>query len=93
MSPVPKWGGSVEDGIAHVRQYERIVIHPRCIHAAEEARLYSYRVDRLSGDVRPEVLDEHNHIWDAVRYALQPLIRNLSTGFLEYIKQDADRSK
>lgn len=72
---VPKWKGSVEDGIAHLRQYDKIVIHPRCVHAADEARHYSYKVDARTGDVLPVVVDKHNHIWDAVRYALNPLIQ------------------
>jgi len=72
---VEKWSGSVEDGIAHLRQYDKIVLHPRCVHAAEEARLYSYKIDKRSGDVLPDVVDAHNHVWDAVRYALAPLIR------------------
>ena len=72
---VEKWKGSVEDGIAHLRQYEQIVIHPRCKHVADEARLYSYRVDERSGDVMPDVLDANNHTIDALRYALAPLIR------------------
>lgn len=75
ITGVSKWPGSVEDGIAHLRQYEQIVIHPRCKHAAAEARLYSYKVDERTGDVLPVVVDAHNHIWDAVRYALAPLIR------------------
>jgi len=88
---VEKWKGSVEDGIAHLRQYERIVIHPRCPHAAEEARLYSYKVDARSGDVLPEVVDQHNHIIDAMRYALAPLIRNVNTGMLLFMQQEAER--
>lgn len=75
IDPVEKWTGSVEDGIAHLRQYERIVVHPRCIHAADEMRLYSYKTDRLTGDVLPDVIDKHNHIIDALRYALAPLIK------------------
>lgn len=71
---VHKRPGSVADGIAHLRSYEMIVIHPRCKHAAEEARLYSYKVDRLSGEVLPAIVDAHQHIWDGVRYALAPII-------------------
>lgn len=81
---VEKWKGSVEDGIAHLRQYEQIVIHPRCRHFAEEAKLYSYKTDRLTGDVLPEVVDAHNHCIDAARYALQPLIVRGDTGLLEF---------
>lgn len=71
-----KWEGCVEDGIAFLRQFEEIVIHPRCEHTIQEARLYSYKVDRLTGDVLPDVVDKHNHCWDAARYGLEPLIKN-----------------
>jgi phage terminase large subunit len=71
---VSKGAGSVEDGIAHLRSYEKIIIHPRCKHTAEEARLYSYKTDRITGDVLPIVVDAHNHLIDGLRYALNPLI-------------------
>lgn len=71
-----KWPGSVEDGIAFLRSFEAIAIHPRCTHFAEEARLYSYKVDRLTGDVLPDPKPGWDHLMDALRYALQPLIRN-----------------
>lgn len=70
-----KWKGSVEDGIAHLRSFRQIVIHPRCVHAAEEARLWSYKMDPLTQDVLPIVIDKHNHVWDAVRYSLEPVIK------------------
>lgn len=72
---VKKWPGSVEDGIAFLRAFKRIVIHERCVETAREARLYSHKVDRLSGDVLPDVVDAHNHFIDALRYALGPMIR------------------
>lgn len=70
-----KGPGSVEDGIAHLRGFDQIVIHPRCTHAIEEARLWRYKTDRLTGDVLPDLIDKHNHIWDAARYALEPIMR------------------
>lgn len=70
-----KGPGSVEDGIAFLRSFEQVVIHSECPHTAEESRLYSYKVDRLTGDVLPVVVDKHNHCIDALRYALEPLIR------------------
>jgi phage terminase large subunit len=75
VEAVEKWPDSIVDGLTHLRSYEKIVIHPRCEHAIEEARLYRYKVDRLTGDVLPQIVDKHNHIWDAVRYALAPVIR------------------
>jgi len=88
ISPANKWKGSVEDGIEFLRSFEEIVIHERCQHMQEEARLYSYKVDRLSGEILPEIEDRNNHMWDAVRYALSPYIRRrgtvaaLSTGLM-----------
>lgn len=72
---VMKWNGSIEDGIAYLRQFEEIIIHPDCPYTAQEAKLWSYKVDRLTGDVLTLVVDRHNNTWDAVRYALAPLIR------------------
>jgi phage terminase large subunit len=77
---VKKWAGSVEDGIQFLRSFERIVIHTRCDTMQKEARLYSYKVDRLTGDITSKVEDDHNHCWDAVRYAVQPMIKR--TGFV-----------
>lgn len=73
--PAPKWSGSIEDGVGHLRSYDEIVIHTRCRHTASQARLYSHKVDRLTGDVLRDIEDKHNDTWDAVRYALSPLIR------------------
>jgi len=50
-------------------------MHPRCKHTEEEARLYRYKTDPVTGDVLPIVVDKHNHCWDAIRYAMQPAIR------------------
>jgi phage terminase large subunit len=72
---VDKWPGSVEDGIRFIRSFGRIIIHPRCVNLIREFRLYSYQVDRLTGDVLPKVVDAHNHGIDALRYALAPMIR------------------
>jgi phage terminase large subunit len=69
-----KGKGSVEDGIAHVKSYQRVFIHPRCTETIREFRTYSYKVDRLSGAVKPEPQDADNHYVDAVRYALEPLM-------------------
>lgn len=77
---VEKWQGSVEDGIAHLRSYTEIVIHPRCTAFLREARLYSYKVDRMTGDVLTTIVDANNHYIDATRYALGPLIKRVRVG-------------
>lgn len=70
-----KWPGSVEDGVSYLRSFEVIVIHPRCKHTAQEARLWSYKCDRLSGDPLPTLAPGNDHAWDSVRYAHQPMIK------------------
>jgi len=40
-----------------------------------EAKLYSYKTDKLTGEVLPVIVDAHNHCWDSVRYALVNLIK------------------
>ncbi|PPU41834.1 PBSX family phage terminase large subunit [Xanthomonas arboricola] len=75
VAAAAKGKGSVEDGIAHIRSYKEVVIHPRCAGTLSEFRLYSYKVDRLSGDVLPDVVDAHNHYIDAIRYSLEPVMK------------------
>lgn len=69
-----KWQGSVQDGIAHLKGFRKIVIHERCVNLAQEARLYSFKTDPKTGDILPIVVDLHNHLWDSLRYALDGLI-------------------
>ena len=76
---VKKWAGSVEDGIMHLRSYRRIVIHTECPGMQREARLYSYKIDRLTGDITSKIVDAENHGWDSVRYAVEPIMRRAST--------------
>ena len=42
--------------------------------AAREARLYRYKTNK-GGDVIAQIEDANNHVMDAVRYALSPLIQ------------------
>jgi phage terminase large subunit len=75
-----KWAGSVDDGIAYLRSFAKIVVNPRCKYFLDECRSYSFKVDRLSGLPLPEPLDKSNHLIDATRYALVNLIRNQPSG-------------
>lgn len=82
ISAAKKWQGSVEDGITHLRGFKQIIIHPRCKETAKEARLYSYKTDRITGEVLPVILDANNHCWDAVRYGLDGYITQKSNAGL-----------
>lgn len=65
-----KGQGSVEDGIEFLKSYD-IVVHPDCKHTIDELTLYSYKVDKLTGEVLPQLEDKENHVIDAIRYALE----------------------
>ena len=70
IEPATKWAGSVEDGLAVLKSFDKIIIHPRCVHAADEFYKYSYKVDKNNGDVLPILIDANNHILDSLRYSL-----------------------
>lgn len=72
---VDKWQGSVEDGIQFLRSFRKIIVHARCKRLQQEMRLYSYKVDRNTGDILAVIVDAHNHGIDALRYAVTPMIK------------------
>ena len=75
-----KGKGSVNEGIAFIRTFEQIVIDPSCEHTIYESRMYKYKTNKVTGDITTELEDKFNHSWDAVRYALEPIIPSSSKG-------------
>jgi phage terminase large subunit len=61
---------SLEEGIEFLKSFD-IIVHPRCKHTIDELTLYSYEVDKLTGQVIPKLADKHNHVIDALRYACE----------------------
>lgn len=84
ISAAEKWQGSIEDGIAYLKSFDKIVIHPRCRHTAEEFKLYSYKVDPKTNEVLPIIVDKYNHGIDAIRYSLDGYITQ--AGLDEFIR-------
>jgi phage terminase large subunit len=74
MRKAKKGKGSVEDGVSFLRSFREIVIHDRCKHTADEFKMYSYKRDKLTGDILPVIEDKHNHAIDALRYAVEPVM-------------------
>lgn len=68
IEAAPKPKGSVESGIEYLLG-KNILIHPRCTNMIFEAYNYKYKKDKNSGIVLSEIVDAHNHGWDAIRYA------------------------
>ena len=61
IMPAKKWAGSIEDGIAVLKSFDKIIVNPRCVHTADEFYRYSYKVDKNNGDVLPVIVDAYNH--------------------------------
>jgi phage terminase large subunit len=74
--PAKKGKGSIEDGIEHIKSFEEIIIHSSLDEVIKEFSTYCYKVDKMTEDILPEIVDENNHYIDALRYALEPLMRN-----------------
>jgi len=70
-----KGKGSVEDGIEFLRGFEKIIIHPRCKGAKGDFTNYRWKRDRITNEILPIPLDLSNHTPDAVRYALEKLMK------------------
>ncbi len=87
-----KGARSLEEGVEFLKSYD-VVVHPRCQHLIDELTLYSYKVDKLTGQVTNVLEDKDNHLIDALRYAVEgarrvmtktvelPTIPGLRTGF------------
>ena len=56
------------------------MIHERCKHMIDEAKLYSWKIHAQSKDILPEAEDKNDHLWDAVFYALAPVIQQSLAG-------------
>lgn len=78
---VEKGKGSVEDGIEFIRSFEEIIIHTRCPNTLSDFNNYKWKVDRLTGLILPVPADGSDHAPDAVRYAVEKIMKNKSSIF------------
>jgi len=74
IEPAEKWPGCVEDRIAHLKGFKQIHIHQDNKDLLQEMRLYSYKRDRVTGDILPVVVPKHDHGIDATGYAMDGFI-------------------
>ena len=82
-----KGPNSIEEGVEFLKTFD-IVIHPRCTRSEAEFTHYSYKVDKLTDEVLPELADKHNHLIDAARYALEDIrLRQAGTGLATFIPE------
>jgi len=85
---VEKGKGSVEDGIEYLKTFDKIIIHERCVHTIREFSLYSYKVDERSGDITNDIVDAYNHCIDALRYALERLMKRKVIDYNKWVAFD-----
>ena len=69
-----KWKGSVEDGVVFLQSFNEIVIHPEAECCYAELASYSYKKDD-NDEPTTDIQDTDNHYADALRYALEPMIK------------------
>jgi phage terminase large subunit len=81
MRSCEKWPGCVEDGIAYLRGFERIYVHPSCTNVLEECRLWSYKLDPLTKKPLRLLKPGYDHGWDAIRYSHEDLVTRTPTIF------------
>jgi len=67
---------SIEEGVRFIQSYS-VVIHPRCKHTIAEFGSYAWKIDPKTDEILPILKDDHNHIIDAVRYALEAVRRRV----------------
>jgi len=65
---------SVINGIDFIQGY-KLIIHPKCVNFITEISNYTWSTDKFGNKVnRP--IDDFNHLMDAMRYAVEPIIDN-----------------
>lgn len=69
-----KGPGSIEEGVEFLRQYD-IVIHPDCVHVAQEFEHYSFVIDPHTDEITNVLSDKKNHTIDSARYAVENVRR------------------
>ena len=70
VEPAKKGKGSIVEGIEHLRSFDNIIIHSRCVNLIHEFSNYKYKIDKRSGQVTNDIVQKYDHLIDALRYAL-----------------------
>jgi phage terminase large subunit len=76
-----KGAGSIEDGIEFLKSYD-IIIHPDCVHTAQEFEHYSFKIDPHTDEITNILEDKKNHTIDSARYAVENVRRAVSAAYV-----------
>lgn len=70
---------SIMNGIDYLQDF-KIIIHPLCVNFLLEIQNYSWQTDK-SGKKINKPIDDFNHLMDAMRYAVEDMIKGVSFSF------------
>ncbi len=79
VRPARKGQDSILFGIDGIQDY-KIIIHPRCTNFLTEIANYSWDKDKFGQQINCPI-DEFNHLMDAMRYAMEDILRGATTSF------------
>lgn len=73
--PSIKGPNSIEEGINFLKSFDIVIHEEYCPHAVSEFSTFSYKTDKLTGEILPVLEEEKNHTIDSARYAVELLRR------------------
>lgn len=79
INPARKGRDSIRAGIDFIQDF-KIYVHPKCVNFMTEISNYTWGEDKFGQKLNKPV-DDFNHLLDAMRYALEPLMRGKSYSF------------
>lgn len=79
IKPARKGKDSVNNGIQYIQDFH-IVIHPRCVNFETEISNYTWDSDKFGKKLNVPI-DDFNHLMDAMRYAMEDLIKGETFSF------------
>lgn len=73
VSRAVKGPDSIRSGIDFIQEF-KILIHPKCVNFITEISNYTWAEDKFGNKINKPI-DEHNHLLDAMRYAVERYAR------------------
>ncbi len=83
----------VKSGIDYIKNFEKVIIHPRCVNTISEFTNYKHKVDKNTEIILPEIIDKYNHLIDALRYALADYISKPKSTMADIARARLNRNK
>jgi phage terminase large subunit len=79
IRPARKGKDSIRNGIDFIQDF-KIIVHPRCVNFITEISNYTWDRDKFENTLNKPI-DDFNHLMDAMRYAMEGMIRGETFSF------------